>query len=244
MLISVEDRVALEQRLGLLDNRRVLVAAPSSDLADALCQAFQRRGSRLVSFHTDAPEAGNAQVAPPPYAQTATAQAIRNATIPRLRSAFSEHAGFDIVVNVINLQSPASAELDAHDDIEQQISTQFQAAAIITKITADRMALTMTNGVIVSILDYGLNAGRIEQACAMLARSLLQAMTRSQAAAWASDGLRINAIAPHMDQADRFDGSARQSTELADLALFMASSRAPNLTGLTFAPDEIIAGTP
>ncbi len=241
MLISVRDRVELEQRLGLLDNRRVLVAGPSSELTDALCDAFRQRGSRLVSIASDLPACDAVQVASADCEQQDSAEAIRVSTLTHLRPAFTKHGGLDIVVNVIAAQMPSSGVFGTKQDTERQLSVQFQAATAITQIAASRMALTRTEGIILSILDYNPNTDRRARAQSMMARNLLQSMTRRQATAWSSKGVCINAIAPHIELNDTVSGDALEPRDLSDIALYLASSRAPQISGLTFAPEDVTA---
>ena len=77
-----------------------------------------------------------------------------------------------------------------------------------------------------------------EAALLSVARSMLAGMTRTEARQWADQAIRINTIAPSTEAED---GACLESEpDIAALALFLASPRGRDLSGLVF--DMALAG--
>ena len=236
MLISVSDRVALEQRLGLLNDVRVAVVAAPGPLSDAVHNAFRRTGSQPITVSPGCSE-------PNPTSTVQThleTQGTRVGTLRALQAAFSKLGGLDIVINIISARNSSGALFATRQAVEAGLSAQFRDAATAIKVSADRMALTRNEGTIISILDTQPECGDQNETHALLSRHLLQTMTRAEAEKSATSGIRINAVAPHISPPGQQDCAIALPEDIAELTVFLAGRQSPELSGLTFAPDEIL----
>jgi 3-oxoacyl-[acyl-carrier protein] reductase len=103
----------------------------------------------------------------------------------------------------------------------------------VTRIIANRMRLTLTEGLVLNVMTMPVPGTPAEAVLAGIARSALAAVTRGEAAKWAPDGIRVNAVGPAAVMAD---AGAKSATDLdiAALALHLASRLGRTLTGQVF----------
>jgi 3-oxoacyl-[acyl-carrier protein] reductase len=67
-------------------------------------------------------------------------------------------------------------------------------------------------------------------------------MTRSEAQAWARDGIRINAVGPRGVLSGPSRDCLKGEAEVAALAMFLASRRGRGLSGQIFDLDHVCTG--
>jgi len=143
--------------------------------------------------------------------------------------------GVDTMVNMVAITAADIEAVSKSADVEVAIARLFEPMFAMTRICANRMRLTMTEGGIVNIAlveqGHTAHAGLIT---AMI-KVTLAAMTRVEAQTWAKDGIRINAIGPRATMAGDKDPAVTASEpEVAAIALYLASSRARGLSGHVF----------
>jgi len=119
------------------------------------------------------------------------------------------------------------------EDIDRLIAAQLELPLVVSRIAANRMSVTWTQGLILNVATLAGRPGGTRQAFATLAKSTLVDMTRAQAEEWAGRGIRINAVAPETalgEPGARLYGEA----DVASLALYLASDKAKTLSGCVF----------
>lgn len=147
-----------------------------------------------------------------------------------IRSAIKCFGGVDALINVVAIDGVGAAE---SRDVERTVGDLLALPCLATRIAASRMQLTRTPGSIVNILAGSRRSEAKAGLVASLTRAVLAGFTRSEAAAAACHGIRINAIAPGSDHGT---GGATISSapDVSTLALHLASARSTQLSGLTF----------
>lgn len=152
------------------------------------------------------------------------------------RTAMQAPGGIDVVINVAEIGEPPAAATEAV--IEQMVTDAMAMPCLVTRVAANRMRTTLTQGTIVNIVVSQPHASARARLVAGIARTALAAFTRSEARSLAADGIHINAIAPA--ESGRRDGHCVSGNpDIASLALHLASGRGSNLSGLMF---EAVAG--
>jgi 3-oxoacyl-[acyl-carrier protein] reductase len=145
----------------------------------------------------------------------------------------------------INLASISRAEIDAiHNDgdLEALISAKLAPLAQLTRIVANRMSVVLSEGLILNVLTMPQPRSARQEAVAAFARTVLAAMTASEAKSWARQGIRINAVAPCVCQDDSAATGACLSSEpeIAKLAVHLASRKGRSRSGHVFDADGTV----
>jgi 3-oxoacyl-[acyl-carrier protein] reductase len=198
---------------------RIVLQANSADpgvvaIGEELSRVQSDTGGDLKLF-TDPLASGEAAVK---FAQTA-AQAF---------------GGLEIVVNLVSFANADLARARDIDEVEDLVSAKLLPMTLLTRVVANRMRLTMTEGLVLNVILMPAPASPAEAVVASIARAAIGALTRGEAQAWASEALRINAIAPP-SPLDAGGGACLASeADVAALALHLASKRGKRLSGLVF----------
>ena len=238
MLMSVIEGTRSVPAYPELAGKRVLVTGLTSACGVDIVRAFADHKARLLlqleemSEKTEviaelaAPMALDIKAFGPVSAQ---AEAVAQFT----RSVMMAFGGLDVVVNLVPLTVPRLPPFATTADIERMVVERLILPCLLSKIAANRMALVLTEGL---ILNVAMLAPPIEgpaQAFASVVKAAMTAMTRAQAKEWAGKAIRFNAIAPQTLQTPRTPGLAGEP-EVAALALHLASGRGKALSGLVF----------
>lgn len=234
-----------------LAGARVLVTGVEASRGVDLVRAFGDHGCRMV---LQVPEiSGEVDALLAHVAQTALSIHVHHDSIDEAedalrfaQSAAKHYGGFDIVVNLIALNTADLRSAETFEELEDLISGRFQAAARTTAVAANRMGLTWTHGSVLNVLTMpeALSVG--EAAVAGLARSAMQVLTRGEAQKWAAQAVRINAVVPRSSlmpgMPHECDNFLRSEPDMAALALYLASSDGEGLTGMIFEAEADSAG--
>lgn len=149
-----------------------------------------------------------------------------------VKSIMRDMGGLDTVINLIHIDPAHLTEVESVDDVEDFIAGRFAAAAQITRVAANRMRLTLTEGSILNVVTMPSGRARRSGILADIARVMLADFTRRAASEWAEHGIRINAVAPQSSVASLSDENTLKSdADLAALALRLASKGGRNLSG-------------
>lgn len=225
-----------------LAGKRILITGLELRAGVDVARAFAEQGCRIV-LHTMACGA-EADVVLEMLAQTASELQVYSDPLTDVESTtrFAQTAartfnGLDAVINLV--QFGTSAVAAAAIDIEDTIARQMQSARLITRIAANRMRLTWSEGLILNIMVSPPPKTGAEAALLSIARTMLATMTRTEAAEWADQAIRINAVAPSLELRDAGECLASEP-DIAALAMFLASPRGRDLSGLVF--DSALAG--
>lgn len=221
-----------------LAGKRVLVTGLELQAGVDVARAFAEQGCRIV-LHTTASGA-EADAVLEMLAQTASELQVYSDPLTDIESttrfaqtAAKTFSGVDAVVNLIHLDLKALSTEVLDGDFETAIARRLQTARVITRIAANRMRLTWSEGLVFNVLVSTPPQNNAETALLSMARAMLASMTRSEASEWADQAIRINAVAPVLDSTEA--GACLVSEpQVAALAMFLASSRGRDLSGLVF----------
>ena len=185
-------------------------------MGEVLAEAQSRAGGDLKMF-TDRITTGDQAVK---FAQTA-AQA---------------YGGLEIVVNLVTFTADDLAGVSTMEEVEDLVSLRLLPMTLMTRVAANRMRLTMTEGLLLNIVLVPQPATAAQSAVAGIVRAAVSALTRGEAQQWASEALRINAIAPPstLDLGGGDSNCLTSEADIAALALHLASKRGRRLSGLVF----------
>jgi len=238
MLMSVIEGTRSVPAYPELAGKRVLVTGVTSACGVDIVRAFADHKARLLLQLEEMSEKTEviAELAAPMALDikafgpvTAQAEAVAQFT----RSVMMAFGGLDVVVNLVPLTVPRLPPFATTADIERMVVERLILPCLLSKIAANRMALVLTEGL---ILNVAMLAPPIEgpaQAFASVVKAAMTAMTRAQAKEWAGKAIRFNAIAPQTLQTPPTPGLAGEP-EVAALALHLASGRGKALSGLVF----------
>jgi 3-oxoacyl-[acyl-carrier protein] reductase len=223
-----------------LAGARVVVTGLSTTLGVDLARSFADRKARLV-IQTDerspeiveltallAASAGELTLIDVPFSSSQTP------------TRFTQRAAQDFgrIDTAINLAAVTQRELDAvntEDDIEDLVVAKLSALREISEVTANRMALTWSEGSILNIVVAPAPQTARDAAILGMLRQALAAMTADLARRWSGEVVRINAIGPKSTTLDSMSGACLTSEpDIAALALYLASRKGRTLTGHVF----------
>ncbi len=249
MLPSVAD---IARNAGLypeLAGARVLVTGLTSSRGVDLVRAFAEHGCRMVlqvpeiSHEIDALLGIISESALEVYVRHDLLESGDDAT-RFAQDAASHFGGFEIVANLIALDTGDLGSAETLEDLEGLMVERLQAAQRTTAVAANRMALTWTQGSILNIIRTAAPRSARDAAVIGLARAALASLTRFEAKNWAARSVRINAVAPHAQIGARLDDDCLTSEpDIAALALYLASSAGERLTGHIFDADGAACAT-
>jgi 3-oxoacyl-[acyl-carrier protein] reductase len=154
------------------------------------------------------------------------------------QTAAQDFGGLDAVVNLVTLGPGEISAGASLGDVEAAVSAKLIAAALVTRVAANRMRLTMTEGSILNVVSVSEPARGHEAALAEVMHATLAAMTRGEAKGWAEHGIRINAAGPRLGAGDS-GVSVASGADIAALALYLASKKGKGLSGHMFDAEGI-----
>lgn len=231
-----------------LSGARVLLTGLSASSGVDIARAFADIKTRLVVHTTDlSPEvtalvallsqsASEIKLFTDPIAQADAA--VRFAQV-----ASQAYGGFDAVINLAEISGREMTGIATERGVEDLISAKLSPLAYLTGVTANRMRVVLSEGMILNVLTMPqVTTGR-EKAIASYARTAIAAMTKSEAHTWAGQGIRINAVGPRvMSDGLSSDGAClTNEPDIAALAIYLASRRGRGLSGHVFDCDGVAA---
>jgi 3-oxoacyl-[acyl-carrier protein] reductase len=226
-----------------LAGARVLITGLSSTAGVDTGRAFADHKTRLVLATTDTSPAMTELVSH--LAQEASEirlfQDPMGADPIRLtQNAVQAFSGLDAVVNFVTLSVADLEDRETKREIEDYVAAKLAPVLDVTRVAANRMSLTWTEGSILNVVLMPQPATAREAALSGFARTALAAMTKGEAKAAAERAVRINAIGPRSTAASEAAGACLSSgPEIASLALHLASRKGRQLSGHMFDAEEI-----
>ena len=241
MFMSVIENTITSAHYGELAGARVMITGLSPAHGVDIARAFADHKARLVlqtAAATDpettalitllAETAHEIKLFDDPITTAATAGAFA-------QKGSQTFGSIDAVVNLICVLPADLAGLASMEDIETFVADKLAAAAVITRVTANRMRTMMSEGLILNVI---LVPERLNSSATMvlgILRAALATMTRREAETWAGNGIRINAIGPAASlPGDKKAATLASEPEMAAVALYLASKRARGLSGHVF----------
>jgi len=149
------------------------------------------------------------------------------------RVAVQAYGGLDAVINLVPLMSATVDQPSSVDAIERLVEARLALPLLLSKIAANRMALMMTEGVVLNVGTIEARAANSKWAFAAVMKAALSTLTRAQAEEWAARAIRFHAIAPQTSPAPAGPSLAGEAN-VAQLALYLTSGRARHLSGCIF----------
>jgi 3-oxoacyl-[acyl-carrier protein] reductase len=142
--------------------------------------------------------------------------------------------GLEAIVNIVGISRRELRGLASFEDVEDLVADKLLAPALITHVAANRMRLTWTKGLVLNVvkMDEPETAG--EAALAGIVRTALAALTRKEAERWADQEIRVNAIGPRASLLGPSGGCLTSESDVASLALYLASRKGRELSGHVF----------
>ena len=221
-----------------LAGKRILITGLSSSCGVDIVRAFAEHKCRLVLQFDEMSEKMQtiAEIAAPHALEIkAFGPVDRTAdeVVQFARQAAQAFGGLDAVINLIPLGiSHLDPTADAAD-IERIVAARLLLPCLLSKVAANRMAISWNEGVILNVATLAPSAPESSRAFATVTKAALAAMTRGQAEEWADKAIRFNAIAPPAVQMPAGPSSTGEP-DIAALALFLASGRNKTLSGQVF----------
>ena len=220
--------------------RRVLITGMTQTCGVDIARAFAEQGAKLVLQFDETSEEMQAvgEMLAPLAADIAIFAGCPKGTddiVKFARSAMTAVGGIDAVINIVALDKPV-ADGATPEAIERAISELLLLPCLVSRIAANRMRLTLTEGVVLTIATMPGDADAMTHAFASVAKAALAAMTRGEARQWADQAIRFNAVAPAA-LGDHAQPALGGETDIAALALYLMSGRGKALSGLVFEAD-------
>jgi NAD(P)-dependent dehydrogenase (short-subunit alcohol dehydrogenase family) len=220
-----------------LAGKRVLITGLSSSCGVDIVRAFAEHKCRLILQFDEMSEKMQtiAEIAAPHALEIKAFGPVERTTdevVQFARAAAQAFSGLDAVVNLIPLGLTDVDPQADPADIERIVAARLLLPCLLSKVAANRMAISWNEGVIVNVATLGSEAEGASRALAAVTKAALAAMTRGQAEEWADKAIRFNAIAPPAAQAES-PGTVGEP-DIAALALYLASGRNKTLSGQVF----------
>ncbi len=228
-----------------LAGARVLVAGLSPTSGVDLARGFAEHKCRLVlQTNANGPETDALMTL---LAETAAETQLftcnlsnGDAAVRFAQGSAQTFGGLDIAVNLIEVTAADLVGRTSLDDIEDLVSDKLLAATLMSRVIANRMRLTLTEGLILNVVLMAPAANDVEQAFAGILRTALATITRREASQWADQAIRINAVGPRSAMDCAHGGACLSSgPDVAALALYLASRKGRQLTGHVFDAERI-----
>lgn len=222
-----------------LAGKRILITGLGLHAGVDVARAFAEQGCRIVLHTTETGAEADAVLEM--LSQTASELQVysepltdMNAAVRFAQTAARTFNGLDAAINILHIDLEALALGDAHSaDIESAVASKLHNACLVARVAANRMRLTLSDGLILNILTCAPPRSKKETTLLSVARSMLAAMTRNEARQWADQAIRINAVAPSLELPESGEHLTTEP-DIAALAMFLASPRGRELSGLMF----------
>jgi NAD(P)-dependent dehydrogenase (short-subunit alcohol dehydrogenase family) len=242
MFMSVLDNSLSSARYGELAGARVMITGLSPTLGVDIARAFADHKARLV-LQTPG-ETADPETTALLAMLAETAHEIKVFDTPVLTDAAATtlaqngsqvYGSVDALINLITVTPSELSKLSDFDEIEDFITCKLRAALVMTRVAANRMRLSLTEGLILNVVAMPEPTSGGAALIVGMLRTALAAMTKTEAQAWAANGIRINAIGPRaVIPGEKAKAVLASEPEMAAVALYLASKRARGLSGHIF----------
>ena len=235
-----------------LQDQRVLVTGATAGIGQEAAKLFARRGAAVVITGRDTERGAQTVAAIEAEGGRAEFIAADLNDIESVRRLAEQVGEVDVLVNnaATHTFGPTLEQDVESFDMTFDVNVRapfFLAAALLPKMIA------RGSGAIVNISSMGASVGVPFAPVSAAAKAALESFTRSWAAAFGANGIRVNTIAPGPTRTDSAvsalgDGAEQRGSatplgrtadprEIAEAIVFLASPQASYLTGATVAVD-------
>jgi NAD(P)-dependent dehydrogenase (short-subunit alcohol dehydrogenase family) len=242
-----------------LEGKVALVTGAASGIGAATAELFIQEGARVVVADRNLAEARRVAAA---LGECALAVGVDVVVAQQVRDAVgatvSAFGGLDILVNNAGLGIRGSVVNTSEDDWDRIIDVNLKSVYLCSKYAIPEIA-RRGKGVIVNISSTAAVCGIPDRAAYVAAKGGVAALTRSMALDHAGQNIRINSIAPGVIWSSYYEEMLRgvpdpdafvsglkarapvnrmgQPSEIATMALFLASDESSFATGAMFTVD-------
>jgi NAD(P)-dependent dehydrogenase (short-subunit alcohol dehydrogenase family) len=235
-----------------LQDQRVLVTGATAGIGQETAKLFARRGASVVITGRDTQR--GAQTVAAIEAEGGRAEFIA-ADLNDIKSVrrLAEQAGeVDVLINNAAALAPLSTFEQDVESFDMMFDVDVRAPFFLTAALLPKM-IARGSGAIVNISSMGASVGVPFAPATAAAKAALESFTRSWAAAFGANGIRVNTVAAGPTRTgsaidtfgDAFEqlgaqtllGRTAHPTEIAEAIVFLASPQASYLTGATVAVD-------
>lgn len=240
--------------------KAVVVTGAGSGIGAACARAFASAGAGVVLGDINEEKARNAadlitidtDARCIPHACNVASDADCEGLVIR---ALDEFGRIDVLVNNAGIVSPGTIlDLD-RSEWDRVIDVNLRSYFVLTQLTANAMIERGIRGSIVNMSSINAELAIPNQVAYVASKGGVQQLTRASALGLAAHGIRVNAIGPGSimtdllrsvmaDEAGRRKilsrtplGRVGEPSEIADIALFLASDMASYVTGQTIFAD-------
>src|SRR5215467_9984962 len=239
------------ERVMKLQDQRVLVTGATAGIGRETAMLFARRGATVVITGRDTERGAQTVAAIEAEGGRAEFIAADLKDIDAVRRLAEQVGEVDVLVNnaAVHTFAPTLEQDVESFDLTFDVNVRapfFLTAALLPTMIARR------SGAIVNISTMGASVGIADALVAGAAKAALEEFTRSWAAAFGANGIRVNTVAPGptRDTAAGTRGNSLEQlgsttplgrtadpTEIAEAIVFLASPQASYITGATLAVD-------
>ena len=235
-----------------LQDQRVLVTGATAGIGQEAAKLFARRGAGVIISGRNT-ERGELTVAAI-EAEGGRAEFIA-ADLNDIESVrrLAEQAGdVDVLVNNAAALAPRTTLEQDVESFDMMFDIDVRAPFFLTAALLPKM-IARGSGAIVNISSMGASVGVPFAPATAAAKAALESFTRSWAAAFGANGIRVNTVAAGPTRTDSAIGTfgdaleqlgsetllgrTAHPTEIAEAIVFLASPQASYLTGATVAVD-------
>ncbi|WP_406034850.1 3-oxoacyl-ACP reductase FabG [Nocardioides sp. NBC_00163] len=234
--------------MALLENRTAVITGGAQGIGLAVAERFVAEGARVVLADLDgaAAEAAAKELGPD-VATGVACDVVSGEDVERaLETAVATYGSLDIVVNNAGITRDATMRKMTEDQFDQVIAVHLKGCWHGTRLAAARMR-EQKSGAIVNISSISGKVGMVGQTNYSAAKAGIVGLTKAAAKEMAHHGVRVNAIQPGLIRSAMTEampqriwdekmaeipmGRAGEPAEIADVALFYASSLSSYMTG-------------
>ncbi len=239
--------------MGLLESKRAIVVGASGGIGMACVREFLQEGAMVLGTYRRrnnvledlAGAEEHLKIAPLNLSSVEEASA-------GIKEAVATLGGLDILVNAAGIARPALLHAAQPDQWREVIESSLMGAFYVTQ-SAILPLMRSGGGSIVEISSVYGERGGIGQSSYCAAKAGVLGLTRAAAVELAAKKIRVNAIAPGFIDTSMTEGFSEKlkkqamehipmkrfgkPEEVAQLAAFLASSKAAYITGQVFSID-------
>ncbi len=234
--------------MNLLQNKTAVVTGGAQGIGLAVAEAFVRQGARVVIADLDggAAEAAaqglGSQVAVGVACDVVDAEDVERA----LQVAVASFGSLDVMVNNAGITRDATMRKMTEHDFDRVIAVHLKGCWNGTRL-ASAIMREQKSGAIVNISSLSGKVGMVGQTNYSAAKAGIVGLTKAAAKEMAHHGVRVNAIQPGLIRSAMTEAMpqrawdqkmaeipmqrAGEPDEVADVALFLASSLSSYMTG-------------
>ena len=236
--------------MSLLDGQTAVVTGGAQGLGFAIAQRFVAEGARVVlgDLNLEATEVAAKQLGGSDVALAVRCDVTQVADVEALIStAVDRFGGLDIMVNNAGITRDATMRKMTEEQFDQVIDVHLKGTWNGTRLAAAIMRENKRRGAIVNMSSVSGKVGMVGQTNYSAAKAGIVGMTKAAAKELAYLGVRVNAIAPGLIRSAMTEampqriwdekvaeipmGRAGEPSEVASVALFLASDLSSYMTG-------------